>query len=195
MRRDTKIIVRAALLVCCSLLVACQPARGVLMPLAQDGVKLSATRYANDTAEAASGDLLIKVFGEWENPNNYYLTFVIQNTGERVVNLDFKTIELVNRSGTKTMLLGLGEKQDLNDVRKFNLYTANPASNTAPTATLAAREQKVFDAVYGYAPEAKAGVVLGEQMTLRFALPARAGDAATNILFTFNCAETPGAGA
>jgi hypothetical protein len=194
-RRDATNIVRAALLPYCLLLLSCQPPQGVLLPLAQEGVKLSTTRYANDTAEAASGDLSIKVFGEWEKPGTYYLTFIIQNTSERVVNLDFETIELVNRSGTKTLLAGLGEKQNLNDARQFNLYTSNPASNTAPTATLAAREHKVFDAVYGYAPEAKAGVVIGERMTLRFAPATRAGDAAAKILFTFNCAEQPGAGA
>lgn len=194
-RRDRAGIVRAALLVYCSLLLSCQPPEGVLMPVAQDGVKLLTTRYANDTAEATSGNLSIKVFGEWENPDNYYLTFVIQNTSERAVTLDFKSVELANNNGTKAVLAGLGEKQNLNDARKFNIYTANPASNTAPNATLAAREQKVFDAVYGYAPEAKAGVVAGEKMTLRLTPSAHAGAATAKIVFTFNCAEKPGAGA
>jgi hypothetical protein len=194
-RRVMARTLRACLLVYCTLLLSCQPPQGVLMPLAEDGVKLSTTKYANDTAEATGGTLVVKVFGEWEKPDNYYLTFVIQNTGERAVSLDFKNVELVNGSGTKAVLAGLGEKQSVSDSRKFNLYTANPQSNTAPTATLAAREQKVFDAVYGYAPEAKTGVVFGERMTLRFAPSAHAGGATPKISFTFNCAEKPEAGA
>lgn len=195
-RRDrAAIILRAALIIYCALFVSCQPPQGILLPVAQDGVKLSATKYPNDTAEATGGDLVVKVFGEWENPDNYYLTFVVQNTSERAVSLDFKTVELVNNSGTKAVLAGLGEKKNLADARKFNLYTLNPSSNTTPTATLGAHEQKVFDAVYGYAPEAKAGVVFGEKMTLRFAPHAHAGGAAVAIVFTFNCAEKPGTGA
>jgi hypothetical protein len=187
--------VRAALVVYCALLLSCQPPQGILMPLAQDGVRLSNTKYANDTAEATGGALTVKVFGEWENPDNYYLTFVVQNTGERALSLDFNTVELTNQSGTKAVLAGLGEKRNLQDARKFNLYTINPKSNTDARATLAAREQKVFDAVYGYAPEAKAGVVFGERMTLRFAAPAHAGAATPKIVFTFNCAEKPATGA
>lgn len=195
LRRGKASVVRACLLISCTLLLSCQPPQGILMPIAQDGVKVSTTKHANDTAEVTGGNLVVKVYGEWENPDNYYLTFVIQNTGERAVSLDFKTVELVNNSGTKAVLAGLGEKQNAGDARKFNLYTANPQSNTAPTATLGAREQKVFDAVYGYPPEAKTGVVFGERMTLRFAPSAHVGSATPKISFTFTCAEKPKAGA
>lgn len=195
MRRDKTAILRVALLLYSLLLMSCQPTQGILRPSAQEGVKLSTTKYPNDTAEATSDNLVIKVLGEWENPDNYYLTFVIHNTSERAVSLDFKTVELANSSGTTAMLAGLGEKQNLNDARKFNLYTANPSSNTAPVASLAAHEQKVFDAVYGYAPEAKAGVVAGEKMTLRLTPPGPAGGSAARIVFIFSCAEKPGAGA
>lgn len=193
-RHTTRLAPLAALLICCLTQTSCQPPHGVLMPVGQAGAKLSTTRYVNDTAEVSSGNLVIKVFGEWESPDSFYLTLAVENTGGQPVSLDFKAVELINSRGAKATLAGLGERQSFDDARRFNLYTANPRSNTDPSVTIAAREQKIFDAVYGYRPGRESDIVVGEAVSLH--VPSAAdGSAAGKIVLTFKCAEMPGGAA
>jgi len=90
----------ATLLLC--VLVACQPDRGDLLPLAQDGVQTTKTIVEGDTAQLTRGNLTVKARGRWraiESETTFH--FEMSNAGNEPVTINFAQTEMVNAHGER----------------------------------------------------------------------------------------------
>jgi hypothetical protein len=98
---------RRSVHVCCvlwlaCLLVACQPDKGDLLPLAQDGAEISTAIVNGDTAQISRGNLVVKARGRWqalESATDFHLE--VGNAGDKALTLDLTQAELVNAQGER----------------------------------------------------------------------------------------------
>lgn len=143
------------------LLVACQPDKGDLEPLAQDGAQITRTIVEGDTAQISRGNLVVKARGRWqavESATDFHLE--VTNTSDKALKLNLAQAELVNAQGEKLKAKVLIDE---------DAQTQPATLITGGAVELAAGQTRKFGLSFKSATTAQAKDLLGKTATLSLA--------------------------
>jgi hypothetical protein len=162
---------------------ACSQLMGFLMPVVKPGIELSTTRAKNDTALAKTENARLAVFGEWfSKSTTYYLTFVIENNGQKDITINFGKLGIKN---VRIQQSQVGFVRDLKNSTVDNNYSAGSDVMNS-TVIIKPLEKKTYQVSYTATASDGRGIVTNE--TVNFMLPGEAINSETDVIFEFRCA-------
>lgn len=82
-----------------TLVLGCQPEGGELLPINNEGLEITSSRFENDTAVINDNGFEIKVFGSWDGRAK--VRVIIENNSGNSVRFDFNKSIVLDSRGEK----------------------------------------------------------------------------------------------
>ena len=71
------------------LILGCQPSGGELLPIGDNGVQITSSRFENDTVVISQNDITVKCYGSWDGNGNFDLRVIVTNSSAKTISIIF----------------------------------------------------------------------------------------------------------
>lgn len=89
------------------MVLGCQPEGGELLPIENGNIRISSSRFENDTAVVEDKNFKITIYGTWDGRAK--VRAVIENIGEDNVRIDFNSSKILDSSGEDVKIDSIDE--------------------------------------------------------------------------------------